>query len=76
MAESEVCEIPSELIRSALRETVEKKLSSKSCKIDVSSASKAGTNNFVGIVYRATYCKEDENANEKNPTQKMIVKVG
>lgn len=75
MAETETCEIPSELIRLALRETVEKKLNSKKCKIDISSASKAGANNFVGIVYRASFCKEDENENERNPTQKMIVKV-
>lgn len=75
MVESELCEIPSELIRTVLRETVEKKLNSKECKIEISSASKAGANNFVGIVYRASFCKEDENENETNPIHKMIVKV-
>lgn len=75
MVESEVCEIPSELIRSVLRETVETKLNSKKCKIEISSASKAGTNNFVGIVYRASFCKEGENEKEENPIHKMIVKV-
>ena len=75
MAESEVCEIPSELIRSALQETVEKKLNSKKCKIELSSASKAGSSNFIGIVYRASFYKEDENGSEKNPIHKMIVKT-
>lgn len=75
MAESEVCEIESELIRSTLRETVEKKLNSKKCKIDISSASQAGASNFIGIVYRAKFYKEDENESETNPIQKMIVKV-
>lgn len=75
MAESESCEIPSELIRTALRETVEKKLNSKNCKIDISSASEAGSSNFIGIVYRAKFRREEENESESNPIQKMIVKV-
>lgn len=40
MGETGICEIPSEMIRSALRETVEKKLESKNCEIKISSASK------------------------------------
>lgn len=75
MAESEACEISSELIRTALRETVEKKLNSKKCKIDISSASQAGAANFIGIVYRAKFRREDENESETNPMHKMIVKV-
>lgn len=75
MAETEACEITSEVILSALHETVEKKLNSKKFKIDISSASQAGAANFIGIVYRAKFYKEDENQNEKHPVQKMIVKV-
>lgn len=75
MAETEACELPSELIRSVLRETVEKRLNSKKCKIDISSASQAGASNFIGIVHRAKFCKEDENESETNPVQQMIVKV-
>lgn len=70
---AEMNEISSELIRLALRQTVENKLNSKKCKIDVNTASKAGTNNFIGIVYRATFWKdEDDQESEK---KSMIVKV-
>lgn len=75
MANSEANEIPSEVIYSVIRETVENKLNSKKCKIEIKSASQAGASNFVGIVYRATFCKEGESESEKNPIQKMIVKV-
>lgn len=75
MAQPEVSELPSEMIQSTLREMVEKKLKSQKFKINLSSASAAGSNNFIGIVYRATFSKEDENENEESPIHKMIVKV-
>ena len=70
MLEGDVSEISSETIRS-LRETVEQELKTKNYRIVVSSASKAGTNNFMGTVYRASFNKQDEVDIE----QKMIIKV-
>lgn len=76
MARTDVSEIPSEVIRTALHETVETKLKSKKCQIELSLASQAGSNNFIGIVYRASFCREqDENENETNSMHQMIVKV-
>lgn len=74
MLEGDVSEISSETIRS-LHETVEQELKTKNYRITVSSASKAGTNNFMGTVYRASFSKQDEGDEEKNPEQKMIIKV-
>ncbi|XP_031627328.1 uncharacterized protein LOC116343425 [Contarinia nasturtii] len=70
MAESCLSEIPTDLVRSVLCETIEKKLKSKKYKMTVSSASKAGESNFIGIVYRVTFNKEGENSSEK-----LILKV-
>ena len=70
MADSDLSDIPSDAIRTALRETIEKKLKSKNYKISVSSASKAGESNFVGIVHRVTFSKDDEDKQEK-----LILKV-
>lgn len=75
MSDSDLSEITSEVIRGKLRETVEKKLKSKKYKIKVSSASQAGANNFMGTVYRVSFNEEDGNESEKNPTQKIILKV-
>lgn len=75
MVVSDLSDLPAEVIRTALKETVEEKLKSKKYKISVSSASTAGENNFVGIVYRVSFCKEDNNENEKNPPSKLILKV-
>lgn len=74
MLEGDISEISSETIR-ALHETVENELKTKNYRIVISSASKAGTNNFMGTVFRATFCKQGEVDNEKNPEKKMIVKV-
>lgn len=73
MVESDLSEIPSEVIRAALSETVENKLKTKNFKINVSSASQAGANNFIGIVYRVSFSKQDEE-NDKPPS-KLILKV-
>lgn len=74
MLEGDISEISSETIRS-LHETVEQELKTKKYRIVISSASKAGTNNFMGTVYRATFSKQDEDDKEKYPEQKMIIKV-
>lgn len=76
MSDSDLSEIQSELIRSTIRESVEKKLKTKEYKIKVTSASQAGANNFMGTVHRLTFSKENENENGKNVVHKMIVKVG
>lgn len=52
MAESNLSEIPCELVREAISELIENKLKSKKFDIFVSSASKEGENNFCGVVYR------------------------
>lgn len=74
MTNSELLEIESGIIRDALRETVENQLKSKNCKINVSSASQAGANNFIGIVYRVSFCRDDEDENGAK-TSKLILKV-
>ena len=75
MSNSDLSAITSEVIRSSLRETVEKKLKSKKYKISVSSASQAGANNFMGTVYRVSFNKEDGDESERNTIHKLIVKV-
>lgn len=67
-------EISSNLIRMAVLETVENQLESKNIKINISSASQAGDNNFVGVVYRISFSKDDSE-NGKNPISKLILKV-
>lgn len=75
MLEGDLSELTSQVIRSALCETVEQKLKTKNYRIKISSASKSGTNNFMGTVYRASYRKKDDIDNEQNPEHKMIIKV-
>lgn len=65
MAESDLSEIPNGAIRATLCETIEKKLNSKNYKVSVSSASKAGESNFVGIVHRVSFSKNGEDKKEK-----------
>lgn len=71
----EFSDIPSEVIRATLCKTIETKLKSKNYKINVSSASKAGENNFIGIIYRVSFNKEDETENGEVPISKLILKV-
>lgn len=73
MSDSDLSAIPSDEIRSTLREIVENYLKSKKYKITVSSASQAGESNFVGIVSRVSFCKVDNNPNETKPS-KLILK--
>lgn len=72
---SGLSELPTDVIRTALAETIENKLKSKKYNVTVTSASKAGENNFIGVVYRVVFSKEDAIENEKNPTYKLILKV-
>ncbi|XP_031627329.1 uncharacterized protein LOC116343426 [Contarinia nasturtii] len=75
MVESELSEISSELIRTTVRETVENELKSNNYKINVSSASQSGDNNFIGVVYRVSFCKEKKIENGVNSISKLILKV-
>lgn len=52
MSEFDLSIISSELIRSNLCKTIENLIKSKDYSIKVESASTAGVNNFIGIVYR------------------------
>lgn len=61
--------IPNNVIRAALCEIIETKLKSKNYKLAVSSASKIGEGNFVGIVNRVSFSKNGENE------EKLILKV-
>lgn len=70
-AEFNLSDIPSETIRVALCETIENKLKTNKYKITVHAASKAGESNFVGIVHRVLFSKEDE----PEHVDKIIVKV-
>lgn len=67
---SDLSEIPSEIVRTALCETIEAKLKSKNYQITISSASQAGESNFIGIVYRVSFGKDGENKYEK-----LILKI-
>lgn len=71
--------LPNNVIRSALYETVEKKLNSKNYSISINSALQAGESNFLGVVYRASFKgkeeNECENENNKSPVHKVIIKV-
>lgn len=71
MVESGLSEISSELIREMVEEFVENELNSKDYKIDVSSASQAGENNFIGVVYRVAFGKNDKSKS----ISKLILKV-
>lgn len=75
MVTLELSDIPSEVIRTTLCETIEAKLKSKKYKIVISSASKAGENNFIGIIYRVSFNKDDDVENGNAPISKLILKV-
>lgn len=72
MVGSDLSEISSDSIRTIICETVEKQLNSNKYKINVNSASQAGDNNFIGVVYRVSFSKEDSKNDESS---KLILKV-
>lgn len=80
MAQIDLSEISCEIIRKTLFETIENKLNSKNYQIDLSLASKAGENNFIGIIYRVAFYEKDESSKEGEKTEvsspsKLILKV-
>lgn len=72
MAEFKTIKISSEVIRLAIHEIVEKRLKSKNNQILVDLASKSGSNNFIGILYRAKFSSIND---EVNTMHTLIVKV-
>lgn len=73
MAELKLSDIPSVLVRTALLGTIENELKSADFGIRVSSASKCGENNFIGVIYRVSYKRMNENENGNERT--LILKV-
>lgn len=73
MTKSDLSLLPTDDVRSALRETVENHLNSKECTITVSSASQAGENNFIGIVYRVSFSEDNDNSTDAK-SSKLILK--
>lgn len=74
MLDGDISEIPSETIRT-LHEIVEHELKSKNYRIIVNLVSKAGTSNFTGTIYRASFSSQDESDSEKGRKQKLIIEV-
>lgn len=68
-------ELLNDTIKSVLCEIAERCLDSSQYKIRLSSASKTGESNFIGIIYRATFNKEHTTENGNGPVQNLIVKV-
>lgn len=56
---ADLAKIPSELVRSAVSETIEEQLHSKNYEIKVSLATKATDYNFTGVIYRVNFCTEN-----------------
>lgn len=69
--------LPTDLMHSALRETVEEQLETKEYNINVSSASEEGGNNFIGVVYRASFSKRngDEVTSENDQIHNVVIKT-
>lgn len=71
MIELDLSEIPADIIRKALCETIENQLNTNKYKFSISSASKSGENNFIGVIYRVAFSKDD--GNDENST--IILKI-
>lgn len=69
MLDSELLNISSEIVRSVLTKAIGNQTQTEKVNVTIKSASKSGTNNFVGIVYRLflgsddDVDKKDENGN-------------
>lgn len=62
----------SEIVRSAVIETINEQFKSKHYQIDVSSATKKGDYNFTGIIYRISIKHESENGDPKVPSSLIL----
>lgn len=59
MSDLDLSELPNDVIRAVTCETVQNQLKTRKYRMDISSASKAGENNFLGVVYRLSFSRED-----------------
>lgn len=71
MSNSDLYTISSEIIRSAIYAVIESELKSKDFVVEIESASKEGSDNFIGTVSRINFKKVGESQNE---TRSLIVK--
>lgn len=76
MVESDLTEISSESVRSALIKTIENQLKTSDFEYKLNSAAKGG-DNFIGIVQRVTYNKKAENGQNDGEIDrsKLILKT-
>lgn len=72
---SDLAKIPSELVRSAVCETIETQLNTKNYQVSVSSATKATDYNFTGVIYRVTFSTENKAKKGKPTPSSIILKV-
>lgn len=75
MVALDLSEASNGVIRKVLHETIENQLKTKNYKFNVTSASKDGDSNFVGIIYRVTFNEMNGNGCENSETSKLILKV-
>lgn len=75
MCDTITSEIPSVPVCDALFKTIENELQSKNYQINLTVASQAGVNNFIGNIYRINFSKKIENNNDHNQTKSVIVKT-
>lgn len=68
-------DIPNEVIRTALCDTIKKQLHTKEYNFSLSFASTEGETNFVGILYRVLVTTEDHTGNGNNSEWKLILKA-
>lgn len=72
MSNVELSEIPSELVRLALHETIKNLTKSSNDQIKIESISKTKSNNLSGIVYRVTFTTKSQ---INGPSSSLILKV-
>ncbi|XP_031627429.1 uncharacterized protein LOC116343490 isoform X2 [Contarinia nasturtii] len=77
MCEKFFSNIPSELVRAELFETIENELQSKNYDVNLSVASQCGVNNFIGNIYRVSFVKKNAVNNDwlHGATKSLIVKT-
>lgn len=76
MSELDLSALSSELIKTALNETIEKQLGTSEFETDIQLAGEKG-DNYIGIVYRVTCRKtsSESHNDEQSPALKFILKV-
>lgn len=72
MSNIELSEIPSELVRSALHETIQSLTNSANDRIEITSISEIVAYNASAIIYRVSFTTKDESS---SPTSSLILKV-